>query len=223
MHDHLGVARRLKNRPAMFQLFAQLDRVGQVAVVSQRDFSLVAVNHHRLRVRQHVVARRRIPRVPDRCVARQPRDHFRREYFLHQTERLVHEYLRAISGSDPRRFLPAMLQRIKPQVRHLRRFRVPKDPEHAAMVVKMIVAELNNFAHASCFLLEIENSRADGTISENATIRNNPNMSLFLASSVLKKIATIKAEATSINDRAKTNPTAHHLRARTLQQQSKYG
>src|SRR5271154_4639655 len=148
MHDHFGITGRLKNGSAMLQFLAQLDRVGQVAVVPQRDFSLVAVNHHRLRVHQDVVARCRIPGVPDRCVARQPRNHIRRENFLHQPERLVYVHLRAIGRSYPRRFLPAMLQRIKPQVRHLRRFRVPKDPEHAAMVVKMIVAELNNFAHA---------------------------------------------------------------------------
>src|ERR1700733_9675816 len=132
----------------MFQFLAQLDRVGQVAVVPQRDFSLVAVNHHRLRVHQDVVARRRIARVPDRRVSRQPPNHFRSENFLHQPQRLVYEYLRAIGRSNPRRFLPAMLQRVKPQVSHLRRFRVPKYPEHAAMVVKMIVPDLNYFAHA---------------------------------------------------------------------------
>ena len=132
----------------MFQLLAQLDRVSQVAVVSQRDLSFVAINHHRLRVHQDVVARRRITRVPDRCVAGKPRNHLRRENFLHQSERLVDVHLRAVGGSDSRRFLPAMLQRIEPQVRHLRRFRVPKYSEHAAVIVKMIVAELNSCRHA---------------------------------------------------------------------------
>src|SRR5580698_11552030 len=41
-----------------------------------------------------------------------------------------------------------MLQRVQPQISHLRRFRVPKYPEHAAMIVKMIVPELHYFAHA---------------------------------------------------------------------------
>ena len=52
MHDHFGVAGGLKNRSAMLQLPAQLERVGQIAVVRQREFAFVAINHHRLRVHQ---------------------------------------------------------------------------------------------------------------------------------------------------------------------------
>ena len=150
MHDHFRVAGRLKNRSAMLQLLAQLDRVSQVAVVPQRDFSFVAVNHHRLRVRQYVVACGGIPRVADGGVAGQPRNHFRREDFLHDAPAIcARAYLRAVGGGDAGGFLPAMLQRVKSQVGHLRGFGWPNIAEHAAMIVKMIVVEVwIRYAHA---------------------------------------------------------------------------
>ena len=65
MHDHFGVARGLKNRAAMFEPPAHFERVGQVAVVAERDFALIAIDHHRLRVHQRGVARSGIARVAD--------------------------------------------------------------------------------------------------------------------------------------------------------------
>src|SRR5580698_10602659 len=49
--------------------------------------------------------------------------------------------LQALGRRDARGFLPAVLQRIQTQVRHLRRFGVTENSEHAALIVKMIVFE----------------------------------------------------------------------------------
>ena len=49
--------------------------------------------------------------------------------------------VRAVGGSDAGGFLPAMLQRVKTEIGELRRFWVAKNAEHAAMIVKVIVAE----------------------------------------------------------------------------------
>ena len=94
MHDHFGVACRLENRAAMFELAAHFDRVRQVAVVAQRELALVAIDHHGLRVDQDVVARGGIARVADRGASWQVRDHVRRENLLHVSQRFVHVHVR---------------------------------------------------------------------------------------------------------------------------------
>ena len=139
----------------MLQPPPQFDRVRQVAVVPQRQFSLVAVNQDRLRVHQRRIARRRIPRVPDRRRAPQPRDHLRREYLLHVPQASVECMSVPSRRSDPRRFLPAMLQRVEPQIGELRRLRMPVHPEHAAVIVKMIVPDLYELAHAARVLARV--------------------------------------------------------------------
>src|ERR1700677_1664115 len=123
----------------MFQLFAQFDRVGQVAVVAQRQFALVAIDHHRLRVGQHRIARRGIPRMADRGFAGQFADHRRSENFLHVAHRFVDVQLHAIGRGDARRFLSAMLQRVQSQVSHFRGFGVAQNAKHAAVIVKVVV------------------------------------------------------------------------------------
>ena len=75
MNDHFRVAGGLKNRAAMLEPPPHFDRVRQVAVVRQRDFALVAIDHHRLRVHQRCVAGGGIARVPDRRRAGQRRNH----------------------------------------------------------------------------------------------------------------------------------------------------
>ena len=125
------------------------DRVRQIAIVRQRDFALVAIDHHRLRVHQRRVAGGRIARVPDRGRARQRRNHLRRENFLHVPERLVHAHVRAIGRSNACRFLPAMLQRVDSEIRELRRFVISEDAEHAAVIVEPILVELDCLAHAT--------------------------------------------------------------------------
>ena len=97
MHDHFGVAGGLENRTAMFQPPPHFQRIRQIAVVAQRDFALVAVDDHRLRVHHGVVARRGIARVADCQRAGKLRKYLRRENFLHQAETLVEVQLRAIA------------------------------------------------------------------------------------------------------------------------------
>src|SRR6202040_7861 len=48
-----------------------------------------------------------------------------------------------IRRSDAGRFLPAMLQRVDSEIRQLRRFVIPEDAEHAAVIVEPILVELD--------------------------------------------------------------------------------
>ena len=62
--------------------------------------------------------------------------------------------IRAVGRGDPRGFLPAMLQRVKAQIRQLRRFRMAEDAEHAAMIVEMIVVEVMDLLSDQSFALD---------------------------------------------------------------------
>src|SRR5208283_282580 len=125
----------------MLQLPPPFGGVRQVAVVCHRDLALAAIHQDGLRVQQRLVARRRIPRVPDGAGARQFRQHPRLKNLFHFAHGPVHVQVSAQAGHNPRRFLAAMLQRVQPQIRQVRRFRVAKHAEHTTFVMKMIVRE----------------------------------------------------------------------------------
>src|SRR5487761_1585041 len=148
MHDHFAVARRLEDRALMFQAAAQIQRVGQVAIVRQRQLAFIAIGNERLGVHQCGVARGGIARVADRHRARQARNHVRREKFLHQAHALFDAQLRAVGRGDARRFLPAMLQRVEAKIGELRSLFVAENAEDAALVVKVIVVEMESVVHA---------------------------------------------------------------------------
>ncbi len=80
------------------------------------------------------------------------RDRFRRENLLHVPERSVEVQLGAVGGGDARRFLSAMLQRVEAEIRELRRLGMPENAEHAAVIVEMIVVDLDQSVHATCSL-----------------------------------------------------------------------
>ena len=125
----------------MFELAAQLDGVRQVAVVPERELAFVAVDHDGLRVDQDVVAGSGIARVPDRSRAGQMRHRFRRENFLHVSERFVKMQIRAVGGRNAGGFLPAMLQRVKAEIGELRGFGMAEYAEHSTVIVEVIVLE----------------------------------------------------------------------------------
>ncbi len=63
MDDNFGVAVGLEDRAAMFELAAPLGGVGEVAVVTEGDFALVAIDHDGLGVEESFVAGSRVARV----------------------------------------------------------------------------------------------------------------------------------------------------------------
>ena len=64
MQHHFRVAVRLKNVALPDQIGTQLGRVDQIAVVTQGDLAMNAVNQYRLRVDDPAIARRRVPDSP---------------------------------------------------------------------------------------------------------------------------------------------------------------
>src|SRR5689334_16061480 len=71
MQNNLGVAARLKNRPGAHKAFLELARVDEVAVVTDGDLAVGAVDQNRLRIRQLALAGCRVAHVSNSQTARQ--------------------------------------------------------------------------------------------------------------------------------------------------------
>ena len=141
MNDDFGVAVGLKDRAAMFELAAPLGGVGEVAVVAERDFALVAVDHDRLRVEQRFVSGGGVARVADGEIAGKICEDRRGEDFFDFAHGAVEMELGAVAGDDAGGFLAAMLERVEAEVGELRGFFVAEDAEDATVVVEVIVFE----------------------------------------------------------------------------------
>jgi hypothetical protein len=63
MQDHLGVGRRLHHRAFVHQIAAQLDAIGEIAVVTDRETAGIKLGEKRLDVAQDRLARGRIAHV----------------------------------------------------------------------------------------------------------------------------------------------------------------
>ena len=62
------------------------------------------------------------------------------ERVLHEAHRAVRVELLAVARDDAGRLLPAVLERVEPEISHVRGFGVAEDAENAALVVEMVVA-----------------------------------------------------------------------------------
>src|SRR5271154_259940 len=123
----------------MFEFATPFGGVGEVAVVAQGDFALVAIDHDGLGVEQGFVAGCRVTSMADRNIAWKFGEYGRHENFFYFAHGPVRVQLTAVTGNDAGGFLAAMLQRIKPEIREVGRFRMAEDAEHTTFVVEMIV------------------------------------------------------------------------------------
>src|SRR3981189_1853528 len=89
MEDEFGVAVGLENGAAMLELAAPLGGVGEIAVVAERDFALVAIDHDGLRVEQRLVARGGVARVANSQAAGELREHAGLENFFNFAHRAM--------------------------------------------------------------------------------------------------------------------------------------
>ena len=138
MQDDFGIAARLEDRSAVYQLLSQLTRVDEVAVVRHGDLSVRAVDEKRLSVLQLALAGRRVTGVPDRQVARQFLERRLAERLGHLPHRARGAHAFAVSRDDPGALLASMLERVKAEVREVCRFGMSEDPEDAALVLELV-------------------------------------------------------------------------------------
>jgi len=154
--DDLGVGRRLEEAALADQHAAQEGRVGQVAVVAEREAAEVELGEERLDVAQDGLAGGGVAVVPDREPARQRLDHaLRAEVVADLAERAMAVELPAVRRDDPARLLPAMLERVQAEGGERRGVLVPVHGEDAALLAQLVVVERIGrqrgfFAHRAC-------------------------------------------------------------------------
>ena len=138
VQDDLGVARCLENRPQANEMIAQLLRVDQIAVVGDRNLPVHAVDQDRLRVVQLAVAGGGIAGVADRRRARQRGQPIRVEDIGDIAHVFRHDDAVPVGGGNAGALLTSMLHRIEAEIREVRRFGVPGNAEHRALVLELV-------------------------------------------------------------------------------------
>ena len=138
MQDDLRVAVRLEDRSLPDELLAQLFRVHEITVVTERNLPVRAVDEDRLRVGQLALTRRGIAHVADRARSREFPERAAVENVRDIAHVTRHPHTLAVRGGDAGAFLSPMLQRIQPEVGHVRGFVVTEDPEHAAFFSEFV-------------------------------------------------------------------------------------
>ncbi len=130
--DGLGVGGALEDRAARLEALAQLGVVGEVAVVGDGDRAARVVDGEGLHVLEVRAARRGVAHVADGGRAGQRREILGAEDGLDEPHGAVGEEPLAVAGDDARGLLPAVLERVQPEVGEVRRLGVPVNPEDAA-------------------------------------------------------------------------------------------
>src|SRR6185503_8162338 len=138
VQDHFGVAVRLEDRSLLDELVAQLASVDDVAVVAEGDLPVRAVDQDRLRVEQLALAGGRVPDVADRQRPGEPGERGAVEDVGDVAHLAGDPDLLAVRRGNPGALLPAVLQRVQPQVGHVGRLGVTEDAEDAALVLEFI-------------------------------------------------------------------------------------
>ena len=126
----------------MLELAAPVGGVGEIAIVADGDFALVAIDHDGLRVEDGLIAGGGITRVADGAVAGKFCENAGDEDFLDFAHGAVDVEVRAVAGDDAGGFLAAMLQGVKAEVGEVGGFRMAEDAEDAAFVVEVIVEDV---------------------------------------------------------------------------------
>ena len=141
VHDHLRVRRALEDRALVDQLSPDRERVGEVAVVDDRQVALRVPDHHRLGVDPLPAARRRVAHVSERGVPRQRRDPLRVEDVRDQAELLVEPRPPAVGRADPGRLLAPVLEGVEREEGELGGVVDAVDPDDAALLARTVVQE----------------------------------------------------------------------------------
>src|ERR1019366_3378007 len=142
MEKHFRVRARRENRALFLQLGADLAGVYEVAVVRDRERTLVRVVHDGLRVLEERLARRRIPDVADRRGAGQAGE----PSLVEDVGDVSHPLLDRdpVSGpcDDAGGLLSPVLHRVEAEIRQIRGIRVAEDAEDPALVPELVACAL---------------------------------------------------------------------------------
>ena len=140
VQDRLGVGCGREDRALLLQRALHGHRVGDVAIVRDRQTALGKLREERLHIAQAGAARCRIPRMADGARAGQAVDDgLLGEGVADQADMALDVELVVVIGDDAGRFLAAMLQSVQPERDDRRRILPAEYAEHAAFIVEMVV------------------------------------------------------------------------------------
>ena len=140
--DGLRVGCRLENGSLAHQSVAHLDRIGQIAVVGDRQATLVGLDEDGLHIAEQCSAGGRIAVVPDGGTTRQcPDIGAVREDFRHQAKAAMDMKLGTVEGNDAGGFLSTVLQGMQTEHRVGRCILGSEDTEDTALLVQPVVIE----------------------------------------------------------------------------------
>src|SRR5690242_29164 len=125
----------------MFEFAAMFGGVGEIAIVAESDFALVAIDHDRLRVQQSFIAGGGIASMTDGSAAGKFVQHFGLEDFFDFAHGAVGVEFSAVARDNAGRLLAAMLERVKAKIGELGGFVVAVDPDDATVIVEVVVKE----------------------------------------------------------------------------------
>ncbi len=140
MDDDLGVGRRLEDAALVDQPALEHVRVGEVAVVPEREAAEGEVREERLHVAETRSTRRGVPGMADGGMARQlADDRLAREVVADEARGPVAVELAPVEGDDAGRLLAPVLQRVQAQGGERRRLGVAVDREDPALLLGLVV------------------------------------------------------------------------------------
>jgi len=126
---------------------APVGGVGEIAVVADGDFALVAIDHDGLGVQDGFIAGGGVAGVADGAVAGEFCEDAGDEDFLDFAHGAVDVEVVAIAGDDAGGFLAAMLQCVETEVGEVGGFGMAEDTEDTTLVVEMIIRKCEFLFH----------------------------------------------------------------------------
>ena len=142
-----AVACRMENRAVALKLPAYVGRVGEVAVVRQRNGTPPAVYQDRLCICKLAFTRRRITDMPNGRVTGQLLEMRFAENVRHMPHFLAEMEFPSVRAHDAGRFLAPVLQSVQSQVGQPRRLRMRHDRENATLLFQLIPRQHQIFTH----------------------------------------------------------------------------
>ena len=139
VEDHFGVHGGLEDRAIADEFLAQDAGIGQVAVMRYGETACIKVCEDRLDVAGHRAALRGVPVVADGGVAGKALAKVSAKALPHKAHMALGGETLAVKADDAGRFLPSVLQGVKPQGCQQTCFKAAKDSENAAFFAGFIV------------------------------------------------------------------------------------
>ncbi len=208
-----------KIEPSRSRRCADLAGVDQVAVVHDPERPQRGLDHDRLRVVDHAVAGGRVAGVSDRARARQALQGRGAEDVGHVAHAALDVEPLAVPRHDAGALLPAVLQRIEPEVGEVRRLARAVDAEDAAHVrclarsSRSLRCCARQTAHCSIQRPRQRLAPRGLRVLHVETLRSHPTSSVSPPTTPISRAGTPISAASASTDRASCGATAITARA----------